>query len=142
MIFNEELERYIQENYRLEFKEPLDDFIKQKDISFSQEVIRLIDEKGYTDVECYKRAGIDKSVFSKLRSNISYRPSKQTALAICIGLMLNVTEANSLLKKAGYYLSHSSVMDLIVEFYIKTKNYDIIKINESLYEHKEPILTN
>ena len=100
----------------------------------------MITEKGYTDIEVYKRANVDRKLFSKIRSNKDYKPKKPTALAFALALKLNVDETKDFLGRAGYALSKSSVSDLIVEYFIDNGVYDIMTINLALYEHNEPLL--
>lgn len=121
-------------------KRRLEDLEARLEDSFSVSLLRMIDEKGMTDVEVYKRANIDRKLFSKIRSNPHYSPGKQTAIALAIGLKLNLDETRDLLAKAGYALSHSSKADIIVEFYISEGLYDLMELNEALYEFGLPAI--
>lgn len=118
----------------------LDDLVDNLDDPFSDALLRLIDAKGKTDVEVYKRANLDRKLFSKIRTGKGYTPSKRTALALAVALELSLTETDDLLKRAGYALSHSQMLDVIVEYFIVNGKYDIFEINEVLFGYDQPLL--
>lgn len=118
----------------------IEDLIDQLDKSFSETLLSLIDKKNMSDVETYKRANISKAHFSKIRSRKDYRPTKTTVLAFCVALHLNLNECIDLLEKAGFSLSNSSKLDLIVKYFIVQKNFDIFEINKVLFEYDQTLL--
>ena len=118
----------------------LRDYLKQKDRSFQEMLFDLIDESGMTDVECYKKANVDKRIFSKIKSNKAYRPSKQTAVAFAISLQLDLDTTQDLLATAGMTLSRSNTFDKIIRYFIHNGNYDIFEINEALFEFDQVLL--
>ncbi len=118
----------------------LEDMLKAADAGFSETLLRLIDQGGHKDAEIYKKANIDRKLFSKIRSKPDYRPSKSTALALGVALELPLDGLRDLLSRAGYSLTRASRRDIIVEYFVSRGQYDIFAINEALFAFDEPLL--
>lgn len=127
------------EEPRIETQLGLDDTLRDLDISFSDYLFKLIDTQNLSDPEVYKGANLSRQVFSKIRKP-GYQPSKNTAMAFCIALKLDLKESESLLDKAGFSFSRSSKQDLIVRYFIESKNYDIGELNATLFEYDQGLL--
>jgi O-acetyl-ADP-ribose deacetylase (regulator of RNase III) len=121
-------------------KRKLKDLLDQLDDSFSTMLLRLIDEKGLSDVQVYKKANIDRKLFSKIRSNMDYKPSKNTAIALAIAMELNLDETMDLIGRAGYTLSRSSHSDMVIQYFIDIGHYNIFEINATLFEFEHTTL--
>ena len=118
----------------------LEERLKNKDESFSEMLLRLIDERGMKDSDCYNKANVSRKVFSKIRCNRNYHPKKETALAFALALELDIEGTQQLLRTAGYSLSHSNIADIIVEYHILNGIFKVSDINEMLYEYDQKLL--
>ena len=163
---SDDVKAYIDDNYVIKHKSPrsitrgcIDTFFEREvfdaceigtsienempfelDESFSDAILRIIRERDLNEVDVYKGAGIDRKLFSKIRSNQNYVPSKKTAISLCIALKLDLEETNEILKKAGLALSHSNLFDVIIEYFIKNNKYDLYDINVVLLENDQELL--
>ena len=125
---------------KMQAKRSLDDVMKNLSETWSESLLRMITEKGYEDTEVYKRANVDRKLFSKIRSNKDYKPKKTTAVAFALALRLNLDETKDFIARAGYAFSPSSKFDLIIEYFIENEVYDFMTINIALFDHDEPMI--
>ena len=116
------------------------EYLETTDATFSETLLNLIDRKGKTDPEVYKKANVDRKLFSKIRNHVDYQPSKATALAFAIALELSLEETKEFISHAGYCMTHSSKTDIIVEYFILHQNYDIFALNEALFAFGQPTI--
>ena len=118
----------------------LDNVLGELDAGFSETLLKLIDRTGKKDSEIYKKANVDRKLFSKIRNNPDYKPSKATAIAFAIALELDLEETRDFIARAGFALSRSSKFDVIIEYFIKQENYDVFAINEALFAFDQSLL--
>ena len=118
----------------------LEELLKKTDAGFSETLLRLIDRAGKKDADIYKKANIDRRLFSKIRSDPAYKPSKPTAVAFAIALELDLEETRDFIGRAGFALTHSSKFDIIVEYFILHGNYDVFALNEVLFAFDQPLI--
>ncbi|RFU95690.1 RNase III inhibitor [Sphaerochaeta halotolerans] len=141
MLEIEAMELESVEEIRSPFYEPnLAEALSNLDEPFSDSLRALIQAKGKTEVDVYKKANIDRKLFSKIRSGNGYTPSKRTVLALAIALELSLEETEKLLRKAGYALSHNNIFDIIIEYCIVHKHYKVLEVNEVLFSYDQPLL--
>ena len=117
----------------------IDNLMDQLEETFSQRLLRMIDERGMTDSEAYTKAYVDRRHFSKIRKDVNYVPNKKTVLAFTIALELSLDEAKDLLTSAGFALSRSSKTDIIVAYFLQNKIYDMFEINDVLDAYGQPV---
>ena len=113
----------------------IDDYLNKQEKTFQERLFYYIDSKGYKDTDVYLASHIDRRLFSKIRSNVDFKPSKKTAISLCFGCKLNIDEALDLLNRAGYTLSNSSKFDLIIKYFLENEEYDISVLNQILYDY-------
>lgn len=118
----------------------LDDMLDELDAGFSETLLKLIDRTGKKDSEIYKKANVDRKLFSKIRNNPDYKPSKATSIAFAIALELDLEETKDFISRAGFALSHSNKFDVIIEYFLRQKNYDVLAINEALFAFDQSLL--
>ena len=118
----------------------LEELLDDTDAGFSETLLKLIDRTGKKDSDIYKKANVDRKLFSKIRNNPDYKPSKATALAFAIALELDLEETKDFIRRAGFALSHSSKFDIIIEYFISNGNYDMFEINETLFAFDQNLL--
>ena len=116
---------------------PSDEIFGRAGETFSEMLFRFIKEKGISEVDCYKKAGLSRQLFSKIRSNRNYAPSRDTAIALSLSLQLTIDETDELLESTGFALSHSKKDDLIIEYFITNGNWNLMDIIEALYAFGE-----
>lgn len=138
--FNIALESLQKPMVQYESSQSLEEYLTSLDEGFSKTLLRLIDMSGHEDSYIYKKANVDRKLFSKIRTNENYKPSKATALAFAIALELNIDQTLDLIGRAGFTMSPSSKFDLIVQYHIQNSIYNVYTINEALFAFDQPLL--
>ena len=118
----------------------LNDLLAHTDAGFSETLFALIDRTGKKDSDIYKRANISRQHFSKIRNDFGYKPTKATAIALALALQLDLEQTRDLIGRAGFTLSNSSKFDLIIRYFIESRNFNVVEINLALYEFDQPLL--
>lgn len=118
----------------------LDKQIEDKHAGWSESLLKLIDQSGKTDPEIYKKANVTAKHFSKIRNDPEYKPTKQTAIAFAVALNLSYDETQEFIGRAGYMLTRSSISDIVVEYFLRNQNYNIIELNIALFEYGQKTL--
>ena len=137
LVFEEELPYNLDGQ---QITKELKSLFAQKDSTFSQMVLSIIHKQEKSEIDIYKRAHLDRKLFSKLRKNTFYQPSRNTALALVFALELDLETAQDLLRRAGYALSHATISDIIIEFFLTKQIYSLPLLNETLYSFGQPII--
>jgi hypothetical protein len=142
VISEEHIEMELQYSVQSEtFTIDMEDYIKNhRQPTLNQVLFRMIDNSGESDTEIYKKAGIDRKLFSKIRSNLDYRPSKNTTISLALALQLDKKDTDSLLSSAGYSLSDSNTFDLVIQYCLENRIHDIYSVNEALYHFDQKTL--
>ncbi len=125
-------------DFESEHESKLKERMRHLSDTFSQYLMYLISDKGMENADVYKRAIVDKKIFSKIKNNTDYHPQKLTALCLCIGAKLNLDETKDLLARAGYALSPCDKTDIIFSYFIENGIYDMIELDIQLEEHGLP----
>ena len=118
----------------------LEELLEQEEMTFSEALLDWLIRKDLNDPDVYKKANIDRKLFSKIRNNPDYKPKKNTAIALALAMELDLEETKEFIGRAGYALTHSSKYDIIIEYFIRQKNYNVFEINEVLFAYNYPLI--